>query len=64
MSHPQRGESTLELGARIAVIIHGRMAKEAQAIGIDDQGQTMLEKEAAKMLEVIPGRVRGDEDGP
>jgi len=38
------------------------MAKQAQAVGVDDQGQGVLEKEPAKMLEMIPGRVGGDKD--
>lgn len=38
------------------------MAKEAQAVGIDDQRQGVLEKEPAKMLEMIPGGVGGDKD--
>jgi hypothetical protein len=39
------------------------MAKQAQTVGIHDHGQVMLAKEAAKMLEMIPGGVRGDKDG-
>ena len=62
MSYPQGGEGALELGTGIAVIGHGIMAKEAQAVGIDDQRQGVLEKEPAKMLEVIPSGVGGDED--
>jgi len=38
------------------------MAKEAQAIGVHDQRQIMLEKEPAKMLKMIPGRIGGDKD--
>ena len=38
------------------------MAKEAQAVGIHDQGQGVLDKEAAKMLEMIPSGVGGDKD--
>jgi hypothetical protein len=38
------------------------MAKEAQAIGIDGQGQIVLEKETAKMFEVIPRCIGGDKD--
>ena len=62
MSYPQGGEGALELGTGIAVIGHGIMAKEAQAVGIDDQRQGVLEKEPAKMLEMIPGGVGGDKD--
>jgi hypothetical protein len=40
------------------------MAKEAEAVGVDHHGQIVLEKEMAKMLEVIPGRVGGDKDRP
>ena len=63
MSDAQSGEGALELGTGIAVIGHGVMAKEAQAIGIDDQGQVVLEEEAAKVLEMIPSGVGGDKDG-
>ena len=38
------------------------MAKEAEAVGVDDQRQAVPEKETAKMLEMIPGRVGGDKD--
>ena len=38
------------------------MAKEAQAIGIDNQRQAMLEQEPAKMLKMIPRGIGGDED--
>jgi hypothetical protein len=62
MGHAQGGESALELGTGIAVIGHGIMAKETQAIGIDDQRQGVLAKEPAKMLEVIPSGVGGDKD--
>lgn len=62
MGHAQGGEGALELGTGIAVIGHGIMAKEAQAVGIDDQRQGVLEKEPAKMLEMIPGGVGGDKD--
>ena len=64
MGHAQSGEGALELGAGIAVIGHGIMAEEAQAVGVHDQGQGVPEKEAAKVLEVIPGGVGGDEDRP
>ena len=62
MGHAQSGEGALELGTGIPIIGHGIMAKEAQAIGVDDQRQVVLEKEAAKMLEMIPGRIGGDKD--
>ena len=62
MGHAQGGEGALKLGTGIPIIGHGIMAKKAEAIGIDDQGYAVLEKEAAKMLEVIPSGVGGDED--
>ena len=62
MGHAQGGEGALELRTGIPVIGHGIMAKEAQAVGIDDQRQGVLEKEPAKMLEMIPRRVGGDKD--
>ena len=62
MGHAQGREGALELRAGIPVIGHGIMAKEAQAISVDDQRQAMLEPEPAKMLEVIPGGIGGDKD--
>ena len=62
MGHAQGGEGALELGTGITVIGHGIMAKETQAIGVDDQRQAVLKQEPAKMLEVIPSGVGGDED--
>ena len=52
----------MELGTGIAVIGHGIMAKEAEAVGVHHHGQAVPEQEPAKMLEVIPGRVRGNKD--
>ena len=63
MVHAQGGEGALELGARIAVIGHRIMAEEAQTVGIDGQREMVPEKEAAKVFEVIPRGVGGDEDG-
>ena len=62
MGHAQGGEGALELRAGIAVIGHGIMAKEAEAIGVHDQRQIVLEKKAAKMLEMIPSGIGGDKD--
>jgi hypothetical protein len=62
MGHAQGGEGALELGTGIAIIGHGIMAKEAEAIGVDHQRQPVLEKETAKMLEVIPRGIGGDKD--
>jgi len=39
------------------------MAKEAKTVSVDDQRQAVPEKEAAKMLEMIPSGVGGDKDG-
>ena len=63
MRHAQGGEGALELRTGIPVIGHGIVAKEAQAIGVDDHGQMVLEEEAAKVLEMIPRGVGGDKDG-
>ena len=38
------------------------MAEKAQTIRVHDHGQAVLDKEAAKMLEIIPSGVRGDKD--
>ena len=62
MRYAQRGEGALELGAGIPVIGHGVMAEEAQAVCVHHQRQVVLEKQAAKMLAMIPGGVGRDED--
>ena len=62
MSDPERGESALELGARVTVIRHGIMTEETEAVGVHDHGQEVLAKEFSKMFEVIPGSVGGDKD--
>lgn len=62
MGYAQSGEGALELRTGIAVIGHGIMAKQTQAIGIDDQRQRVGQKEAAKMFEMIPRGVGGDKD--
>ena len=62
MGHAQGGEGALKLGGGIPIIGHGIMAKKAEAIGIDDQGYAVLEKETAKMLEMIPRRIGRDKD--
>ena len=63
MGDPQGGEGALELGTGIPVIGHGIVAKEAEAVGIDDHGEVVLDKEAAEMLEMVPRGVGGDKDG-
>ena len=63
MGDAQGGEGALELRTGIPVIGHGIVTKEAQAIGVDDQGQAVLEKEPAEMLKMIPSGVGGDKDG-
>lgn len=62
MGYAQGGEGALELGAGIPVIGHRIMAKETQAVGVDDQRQGVCQKEAAKMLKMIPSGVGGDKD--
>lgn len=53
----------MELGTGITVIRHGVMPKEAKTVGVHNHRQAVLEKEAAKMLEMIPSGVGGDKDG-
>ena len=63
MSDTQSGKGALKLRTGITVIGHGIMTKEAQAVGVHDHGQGVPDKEAAKMLEMIPSGVGGDKDG-
>ena len=62
MGNAQRGESTLELGAGITAIGGGLVAEEGQAIGVDGQRPTVDGKGVAKVLEVVPGGISGDEE--
>ena len=62
MGYPQSGEGALELGTGVTVIGHGIMAKEVEAVGVHDQRQAVPEKEAAKVLEVIPSGIGGDKE--
>lgn len=62
MSDTQSGKGALKLRTGITVIGHGIMTKEAQAVGVHDHGQGVPDKEAAKMLEMIPSGVGGDKD--
>ena len=62
MGHPKGGESALELRTRIAIIGHGIMAEEAEAVGVNGQRQAMLEEEATEMFEVIPGGIGRNKD--
>jgi hypothetical protein len=62
MGHAQGGEGPLEFRTGITIIGHGIMTKEAEAVGVHDQWQIMLEKEPAKMLKMIPSRIGGDKD--
>ena len=62
MSDAQRGESPLEFGAGIPAIGGGLVAEEGQAIGVDGQRPAVDGKGVAKVLEVVPGGIRGDED--
>ncbi len=62
MGHAQGGEGALELRTGVAIIGHGIMAKEAQAIGVNGQRQAMLQEEATKMLEVIPSGIGRNKD--
>jgi len=64
MGDAQGREGALELGAGIPVISHGIVAKEAQAVGVNDHGQAVPKKEAAEMLEMVPSGVGGDKDCP
>jgi hypothetical protein len=62
MSDTQGGKGALKLGTWITIIGHGIMTKEAQSVGVDNHRQGVPDKEAAKMLEMIPGGVSGDKD--
>jgi len=63
MRDAQGGESALELGARIAVIAGGLVAKQGQPIGIEGHRQAVEGEGAAEVQEVVPGGVGGNKDG-
>src|SRR5437899_3655462 len=63
MRDAQGGESALKLGARIAVIAGGLVAKQGQPIGIEGHRQAVEGEGATEVLEVVPGRVGGNKDG-
>ena len=63
MGYAQGGEGPLELRTGVAIIGHGIMAKEAEAIGVDDLRQAVMEKETTEVLEMIPRRIGGNKDG-
>ena len=62
MGYAQGGEGALELRTGIAIIGHGIMAEEAEAVGVNGQRQAMLEEEATEMFEVIPGGIGRNKD--
>ena len=61
MCHPEPAEGTLELAFRIAVIVAGAGPEKAQAVGVNDLGQTPSLEGLPEVLEVVPSRVRCDE---
>lgn len=63
MRDAQGGEGALELRTWIAVVARGLMAKQGQAIGVDRHRSAVEGERAAKVLEVVPSGVGGDEDG-
>ena len=60
MCYTQGGEGLLKLRTGVAIIGHGIMTEEAETVGVHDQRQGVLEKEPAKMFEMVPGGVGGD----
>ena len=64
MGDAQGCEGTLELGTGITSIGGGLMAEESQAVGIEGERQAMSGKGAAKVLEMVPSGIGGDEDSP
>ncbi len=64
MGDPQRREGPLELGTGIPAVGRGLMAEEGQAIGVEGQRPALDGEGVAKVLEVVPSRIGGDEDTP
>ena len=64
MGDAQCCEGTLELRTGIAPIGSGLMAEEGQAVSIEGERQAMSGKGAAKVLEMVPSGVGGDENSP
>jgi len=63
VSHAQSRKGALEFGTRIVVLGCGSVAKKAQAIGIDCQGELVVEKEMTEMLKVVPCCIGGNKAG-
>ena len=62
MGDAQRREGALELGTGVTAIGRGLMAEEGQASGVDGQRPAVSGEGAAKVLEVVPGGIGGDEE--
>ena len=61
MRDVERPQGTLELAARVGVMIAGAWPEQTQGVGIDRLGQAVTLEGLAEMLEVIPGGVSLDE---
>ena len=63
MRNAQGRQSALKLRAGVPSIRRGFMAEQGQAVGVKSQGEAVESKGAAKVLEVVPGRVGWHKDG-
>ncbi len=61
MSDPQSAQGTLELALGVDAIIAGTGAEKAQSVGVDHLWDAVGLERLAKVQEVVPGRVGGDE---
>jgi hypothetical protein len=61
VDHSKAKQGALELAFRIAVVVAGTWAEEAQCVGVDGLGEAVGLEGAAEVAEVVPGRLGRDE---
>jgi hypothetical protein len=63
MVHAQSCERPLELGSGIPAIAGGLMAEKGEPVGVDGLRTAVAKERPAKVLEMGPRGVRGNEGG-
>jgi len=63
-SDAQRGQGTLEFGARVAPLGGGLVTKEGERVGVEGHGESVEDEGTAEVLELVLSGVGGHESGP